>query len=77
MSGPSDAALVPILVVLLVLATDLWVLADARAHLERGTPVTFSTAFLTVETPVSWFVCCLFVWILFFPLYITLRRRAG
>jgi hypothetical protein len=77
MSGLLDAALVPILVLLLVLASDLWVLADAKAHLERGTPVTFSTDFLTVETPVAWFVLCLLVWILFFPLYITLRRRAG
>jgi hypothetical protein len=77
MSGPSDGALVPILVLLLVLATDLWVFADAKAHLERGSPVVFATTLLTVETPIAWFVGCLILWILFFPLYITLRRQAG
>jgi len=76
MTRPSGAALVPIILLVFVLATDLWVFADARAHLERGTPVAFSTALFTVDTPVAWFVSCLVLWILFFPLYMTLRRQA-
>ncbi len=73
MSGPPAVALVPILVLLFVLSTDLWVYADAKAHVERGTPVVFSSGFLDVDTPAAWFVGCLFLWILFFPLYINLR----
>jgi hypothetical protein len=44
-------ALVPILVLLLVLATDLWVYADAKAHAERGTPIVASIGRLVVATP--------------------------
>jgi hypothetical protein len=77
MSGLSDSALVPILVLLLVVAIDLWVYADAKAHVERGTPVLFSTGFLNVDTPAAWFFGCLLLWILFFPLYITTRDQVG
>jgi hypothetical protein len=38
MSGPPDNVLLPILALLLVIATDLWVYADAKANSERGTP---------------------------------------
>ena len=34
----------PILVLLVVLAIDLWAYGDAKAHWERGTPVVFSTS---------------------------------
>jgi hypothetical protein len=70
-------ALVPILVLLLVLATDLWVYADAKAHAERGTPIVASIGRLVVATPAAWFLGCLILWILFFPLYITRRNQVG
>lgn len=73
MSGPSESVLAPTLVLLLAVATDLWVYADAKAHRERGTPVVFSTGSLNVDTPTAWFLGCLLLWILFFPLYITRR----
>ncbi len=60
-----------------MLATDLWVYAEARAHDERGTPVVFSVGALRVDTPVSWFLGCLILWIVFFPLYVTGRGRIG
>ena len=77
MSGPSATALVPILVllVLVVLATDVWVYVDAKALCERGTPVVFSIGTFRVDTPAAWFFGCLFLWIVFFPLYITGRRQ--
>ena len=77
MSGPSASASAPILVLLLVVATDLWVYADAKAHRERGTPVVFSAGSLKVDTPAAWFVGCLLLWIVFFPLYTTRRGRGG
>jgi hypothetical protein len=48
-------ALVPILILLILGAIDLWVYADAKAHSRRGTPVIFSSGFLTVDTPAAWF----------------------
>ncbi len=76
MFGLSVTAFVPILVLLALLATDLWVYADARAHSELGTPVVFSVGSFKVDTPASWFFGCLLLWILFFPLYITSRNQA-
>jgi hypothetical protein len=77
MLGLSVTALVPILVLLALLATDLWVYADAKARSERGTPVVFSVGSLKLDTPASWFAGCLLLWILFFPLYITSRNQVG
>ena len=76
MFGLSVTAMVPILVLLALLATDVWVYADAREHSERGTPIVFSTGSLKVDAPASWFLGCLLLWILFFPLYITSRNQA-
>ncbi len=76
MFGLSSIALVPILVLLAVLAIDLWVFADAKAHWERGTPVVFSIGSFGVDTPVAWFLGCLVLWIVFFPLYISSRNTS-
>jgi hypothetical protein len=59
-----------------VLATDAWVYTDAKERYDRGTPVVFSTGALEVGTPTAWFLGCLILWILFFPLYITRRGQA-
>jgi hypothetical protein len=75
MVGLSFVAALPILVLLVVLATDLWVYADATAHLERGTPIVFSFGGLELDTPTAWFLACLPLWIVFFPAYITTRRQ--
>jgi hypothetical protein len=61
------AALVPVLVLLVILAIDLWVYADARRWAAQRAPV--------VETPETWFLGCLVLFILFFPLYMV--SRAG
>jgi hypothetical protein len=73
MLGLSVSAVVPIFVVLFVVSADLWVDADARAHEDPGTPVVFSVAFLEVDSPAAWFVGCLLLWIVFFPVYLDLR----
>jgi hypothetical protein len=77
MSGLSDSAVVPILVLLVVLAADLWVCADAKAYDERGTPIVVSIGSLDVDTPAAWFLGCLLLGILFFPLYMTRRNQVG
>jgi hypothetical protein len=68
--------LVPIIVLVVVLATDLWMYEDARAHRERGAPVVF-TGFVNLESPGDWFVGYLLLWIVFFPLYIGRRSKGG
>jgi hypothetical protein len=73
MLGLSGGASLPILVLLLVLGMDLWVYSDAKAHIERGTPVVYSAGYFNVDTPAAWFLGCLLLWILFFPLYVYLR----
>ena len=70
-------ALVPILILLILGAIDLWVYADAKAHSRRGTPVIFSSGFLTVDTPAAWFFGCLLLSIVFIPLYLTIRGHVG
>ena len=77
MSGPLGSALVPVLVLLFVLAIDLWVYADAKARWERGSPVVFSTSFFEVDSPAAWFFGCLLLWIVFFPLYMARRDQVG
>jgi hypothetical protein len=77
MPGLSVIALAPILVLSVVVAIDLWVYADARALSERGTPVVFSTDFLTVDTPAAWLIGCLLLSIVFLPLYIAIRGNVG
>ncbi|HEY2948648.1 MAG TPA: hypothetical protein VGJ53_09650 [Micromonosporaceae bacterium] len=65
----------PILVALVLLGTDAWVYADANERLEQGDPVSASYGSLTIDTPLGWFVACLILWVVFFPLYLTVTRR--
>ncbi|MFG1950957.1 hypothetical protein [Micromonospora sp. NPDC048830] len=75
MTGTPPAALVSILVLLVVLATDVWVYADAKGRVRRGNPAFVSLGSLRVETPGAWFLGCLIMWVVFFPLYLTATRR--
>ena len=67
------AALVPVLVVLVILAIDLWGYADAKQRADKGAPVVLRIGAFVVETPATWFIGCLLLWILFFPLYMVSR----
>ncbi|MEO3780615.1 hypothetical protein ABGB16_28155 [Micromonospora sp. B11E3] len=64
-----------ILVLLVVLATDVWVYADAKERVRRGNPAFVSLGSLQVETPGAWFLGCLIMRVVFFPLYLTATRR--
>lgn len=68
--------LVPIILILLIAATSLWVYQDATAHAESGRPVYFTAGRIEVSTPVAWAVGCLCLWIFFTPLYLTCRKNA-
>ena len=69
------AALVPVLVLLVILAIDLWVYDDAKQRADQGAPVVVRIGAFVLETPKTWFVGCLILWIIFFPLYMV--SRAG
>jgi hypothetical protein len=73
----SGTALAPITVLVPILATDAWVYSDASARNERGSPVVVSIGRFEIDTPAAWFVGCLILWIVFFPLYLTARGLAG
>ncbi|WP_042373076.1 hypothetical protein [Streptacidiphilus neutrinimicus] len=73
----SATALIPVVTVLALAATVLWVYQDATAHERRGTPVCFTAGSIEVCRPVVWALCCLCLWIFFMPLYLTSRRQAG
>src|SRR5262249_49191297 len=74
MVGVLMIVLVPLLVLVPVLASDVWVFTDAQTQAERGHPVVLYIGRFAIDTPFDWFLCCLVLWIVFFPLYITSRR---
>ena len=73
--GHARGALVPLVVLLAILAIDPWVYADARRWAAQGAPVVARIGSFEVETPETWFLGCLVLFILFFPLYMV--SRAG
>lgn len=66
----------PLLVVLVVVATDVWVFLDAKRCSQAGSPVFLRIAILSIETPLAWLVACVLLWIFFFPMYLVSRSHA-
>lgn len=69
------ALLAPFIVLVIVVATDLWVYVDARRCTNSGAPVFVKIGRVAIETPVAWLVACLVVWVVFFPTYVVSRGR--
>jgi hypothetical protein len=74
-TGLTGLALVPIIVLVVLLAVDGWVYADAKEQLEQGNRVSVSLGSFRVESPQAWFLGCLILWVVFFPLYLTVTGR--
>jgi hypothetical protein len=66
--------LAPVLVAIVVVAADVWVLVDARRWAQAGTPVVFRMGSLSIETPETWALLCLVLFIFFLPVYAVARR---
>jgi hypothetical protein len=62
-------------VLLAILAIGVWVYADAKQRAGQGVPVVARIGSFAVATPKTWFLGCLVLFILFFPLYMV--SRAG
>ncbi|MGI5156186.1 hypothetical protein [Microbispora sp. CA-102843] len=75
MTDPSLTALVPLLVLVVALTADAWVYTDAKEHLKRGDPAVFTLGSVRIATPQAWFLGCLILWVVFFPLYLTVTGR--
>jgi hypothetical protein len=68
-------ALAPLVVLLVVVLTDLWVYVDAKRCAAGGTPVFLRIGRFTIETPAAWLVACMVLWVVFFPMYLVSRSR--
>lgn len=75
MHGRASSALLPLLPLLLILSSDFWLYADAKARANRGRPVVFSAGNFIVDTPEAWFLASLLLWIVFVPLYVSSRNK--
>jgi hypothetical protein len=65
-----------LLLILAVVALDVWVYCDARGRQGTRREVTASIGALHIDRPEMWMGWCLLLFILFFPLYIVARRAA-
>lgn len=75
-TGLPGVELVPIVVALLLAASALWVYQDAFRRARRGRSVYFSVGSLELSSPGVWAACCLVLWVLVMPLYLTCRKAS-
>lgn len=76
MAPTAGSLLVPIIVLLVLVVSALWVYADAASHAERGRPVFFAAGSVEISSPGVWAIGSLFLWVFFLPLYLTCRKNA-
>ena len=65
---------IALFLVAVVAGCSYWVLQDARARTDRHRPVVAVFFGFTIEDPQTWAVLCLFVSVLFVPMYFVARR---
>lgn len=75
MNEATLTVLAPTIAALVVFALDAWVYNDARQRLTRGNRVSVALGSFRIETPAAWFLGCLILWVVFFPLYLTATDR--
>jgi hypothetical protein len=68
--------LASLLLLLIVVAADLWVYADAKRCAAAGSPVFLRIGTFRVHTPVAWLVGCVVLLIFFFPMYFVSRSHS-
>ena len=62
--------------VVVVASASCWVLIDARKRLHRGRPVVAVLLGYTIDQPATWAVLCLFLSVLFVPMYVLARSSS-
>ena len=73
--GPTG--LVVLLPLVLVVAADIWVYADARSRQSAGREPGVRFGSLQVNTPEAWAIGCLVLFVIAFPTYLVARREAS
>lgn len=63
-------------VAIILLATAVWVYRDSHASAKRGRPVISSVGSWQLRKPLAWFLACLLLWEMAFPLYLDSRHPA-
>jgi hypothetical protein len=69
----SATVLAPVILVLVILAVDLWIYKDAKARSGSGRPVFVRIGSITIDTPDAWLAGCLLLSLVFIPLYLLAR----
>lgn len=73
-----DAALVvPLLPLLLIILSSVWVLLDARRLERERRPVVVRVFGYTLEDPAMWAALCLVLFMFVFPTYLVARRASN
>jgi hypothetical protein len=65
---------VPLIAVVVLLGTGVWVYRDAAANAEAGTPVTLVFGTSRIDTPEAWTIGCVVLFVVFLPLYLVARN---
>lgn len=68
------SALGPLLLLMLVVVSDLWVYVDASRASRAGVPVRWRIGNLVIESPPAWLLCCVVLWVVCFPAYLVSRK---
>jgi hypothetical protein len=68
-------SLIPLLPLLIVAATAIWVYADEQRHVAEGSPVVLRIGSFSIDNAPMWLAACVIVWIFFFPAYLIGRSR--
>ena len=69
-------ALVPVIVIVLLFTTDLWVYNDAKRRELDADPVVVSIGGLRIDTPLAWVASCTVFWTVAFPIYRAARKTS-
>jgi len=68
-----SSGVIALIVVAVVAGCSYWVFRDARARVERRRPVVAVVFGLTIDNPQMWAVLCVFVSVIFVPMYLVAR----
>jgi hypothetical protein len=65
----------PLVPLLLIAGTCVWVHRDATRLARESSPVVLRSQFVTLDSPQDWTIACVVGWVVFFPLYLFGRRQ--
>ena len=61
----------------MVVAADVWVYTDARSRQGTGREPGLQVGSVQVDTPETWTLACVVLFVIAFPLYLIARKEAG